>query len=277
MIGKRYLGTVDEAGARKIAHEFAADIIGAFGGKSMFGTHIYFVSSRTGHKEIWVMDPDGKNQRQITHFNSISIEPGVSPDGSKIAFTSYARGTPGIFVFSVDPVRDLRFYNQNASVNRNRFVHAGWKTDHLFFVRAGPLLPNLPREPGWNGFSADFVVQRHRCRAQGESQDGERDRFCFGPFGPAADLQDEYGWSATWSGLPTATAKHPIRAWHPDGQLIAFAWTRGFATGELQHFHHGCGDSQKYVQLTHGEGRNENPSWAPDGVHLGFMSTRTGR
>ena len=35
--------------------------------------------------------------------------------------------------------------------------------------------------------------------------------------------------------------------------------------------------SRKYLQLTHGEGKNENPSWAPDGVHLVFGSTRTGR
>ena len=28
--------------------------------------------------------------------------------------------------------------------------------------------------------------------------------------------------------------------------------------------------------LTSGAGRNENPAWAPDGVHLAFMSTRTG-
>src|SRR5437588_8512536 len=62
VIGKRYLGTTDEAGARKVAHEFAADIIAAFGGKTTFGTHIYFVSSRTAQKEIWAMDPDGKNQ-----------------------------------------------------------------------------------------------------------------------------------------------------------------------------------------------------------------------
>jgi TolB protein len=34
--------------------------------------------------------------------------------------------------------------------------------------------------------------------------------------------------------------------------------------------------SRKYTQLTHGEGRNENPSWAPDGRHLVFMSTRAG-
>ena len=35
--------------------------------------------------------------------------------------------------------------------------------------------------------------------------------------------------------------------------------------------------SRKYVQLTHDEGRNENPSWAPDGAHLAFMSNRSGR
>src|SRR5262249_10522426 len=110
--GKMYLGSVDQAGATKVAHAFAADILALFGGQSLAGTHIHFVSTRTGHKEIWAMDFDGKNQRQITHFNSVSIEPTVSPDGSKIAFTSYARGNPGIFVFSVDPVRDLRFYNQ---------------------------------------------------------------------------------------------------------------------------------------------------------------------
>jgi len=78
VVGNTYLGTVDEAGARKVAHDFAADIIARFGGKTLFGTHVYFVSNRTGHKEVWVMDPDGKNQRQITRFNSTSIQPTVS-------------------------------------------------------------------------------------------------------------------------------------------------------------------------------------------------------
>src|SRR5580700_5507737 len=96
VIGKNYLGSVDEAGARQTAHEFAADIIARLGGKSLFGTHIYFVhqAAAGSAKEIWVMDWDGGNQRQFTHFNSLSIEPSVFPDGSRIAFTSYAKGTP---------------------------------------------------------------------------------------------------------------------------------------------------------------------------------------
>jgi Tol biopolymer transport system component len=31
-----------------------------------------------------MMDPDGKNQRQITRFNNISTYPAASPDGSNI-------------------------------------------------------------------------------------------------------------------------------------------------------------------------------------------------
>ena len=110
-------GPVDEARRAQDRARVRGRYPGALRRPVTAGTHIYFVSDRTGHKEIWAMDYDGKNQRQITHFNSTSIEPAISPDGTKVAFTSYARGNPGIFVFSVDPVRDLRFYNQGASVN----------------------------------------------------------------------------------------------------------------------------------------------------------------
>ncbi|MBV8820353.1 MAG: PD40 domain-containing protein, partial [Acidobacteriaceae bacterium] len=117
VIGKVYTGTLDEAGARKVAQEFAADILKQFGGISLMGTRIYFVSDRSGHKEIWSMDFDGGNQKAITSYGSITLFPCVSPDGTKIAFTTYARGTPQIFMHSLATGRKLPFYNQNASVN----------------------------------------------------------------------------------------------------------------------------------------------------------------
>jgi TolB protein len=64
-------------------------------------------------------------------------------------------------------------------------------------------------------------------------------------------------------------------SWSPDGQHIAFSWTRGYDPGNYNIFIMDVA-TRKYMQLTHGAGRNENPSWAPDGRHLVFSSNRTG-
>ena len=89
VIGKIYLGSLDEAGARKVAQEFAADILKQFGATSLIGTKIYFVSDRSGHKEIWSMNYDGSEQKQFTNYRSITTFPAISTDGTKIAFTTY--------------------------------------------------------------------------------------------------------------------------------------------------------------------------------------------
>jgi TolB protein len=62
-------------------------------------------------------------------------------------------------------------------------------------------------------------------------------------------------------------------AWSPNGQFVAFAWTKGYEPGNYNIF---VMDIAKRVpvQLTHGSGRNENPWWGPDGVHLVFSSKR---
>ena len=59
--------------------------------------------------------------------------------------------------------------------------------------------------------------------------------------------------------------------------MIAFAWTRGFAAGAWNIFIMDVASHRVLTQLTHGEGKNEHPSWAPDGKHLVFASTRGGR
>ncbi len=274
VIGKRYLGSVDEAGAIKVAHEFAADILALFGQTSLFGTHIYFVSDRTGHKEIWVMDPDGKNQTQITHYNSTSIEPAVSPDGTKIAFTSYAHFNPGIFVFSVDPVRDLRFYNQGASVNSSpSFTPDGKQI--VYSSSAGRCCRIFIANLDGTGFRPISSLSSIDTEPKVNPKTGRDIVFTSGRSGP----QQIYEMTIDGGGIQrltdgTGEAGNP--AWHPEGQVIAYAWTRGYATGAWNIFVMDVA-SRKYDQLTHGEGRNEHPCWAPDGKHLVFASTRGGR
>ena len=119
VFGKVYFGPVSDDGARKIAREFAADILSQFGAKGLAGSKIYFVSDRTGRgmKEIWSMEYDGSNQKQVTSYRSISTMPGVSGDGTRLAFTSYYKTFPAIVIHSLETGRKLPFFNQIASMN----------------------------------------------------------------------------------------------------------------------------------------------------------------
>jgi len=281
VLGKTYIESLDEAGARKAAHEFASDILSQFGSKSLFGTHIYFVRElgRAGPnpiKEIWVMDPDGKNQKQITHFNSLTIQPAVSPDGTKIAFTSYVRGNPGIFVFSVDPVRDLRFYNQRgASVTATpSFTPDGRQI--VFASSAGTghccriFIANLDGS-NMRPISSTGAID---VEPKINPKTGMDMAFVSGRSGPQQIYKMNMD-GADMERLSDGTGEVSNPAWHPDGQLLAYSWTRGFMEGAWNVFVMDVATRQ-YNQLTHGEGRNENPSWAPDGKHIVFMSTRHG-
>ena len=90
VLGKQYNEAASEDMARTIAHRFADEIIARLGGgiNGIAETKIYFVSTRTGTKEIWVMDYDGQNQHAITHLGTISLSPRISPDNSRLAFAS---------------------------------------------------------------------------------------------------------------------------------------------------------------------------------------------
>jgi TolB protein len=275
VIGKNYLASVDEAGARKVAHEFAADILALFGGQSLAGTKIFFVSDRTGSKEIWVMDFDGKNQRQITRFNSVSIEPSVSPDGTRIAFTSYARGNPGIFVFSVDPVRDLRFYNQGASVNSSpSFTPDGKQI--VYSSSAGRCCRIFLADLNGTGFRPISSLSSIDTEPKVNPKTGRDLVFSSGRSGPEQIYRMNMD-GADLERLTDGTGEAGNPSWHPNGQVIAFAWTRGFAAGAWNIFLMDVASHKVMTQLTHGQGRNENPSWSPAGSHLVFASTRSGR
>jgi TolB protein len=271
VLGKRYFGSVDETGARKVAHEFAAEIIGQFGGTSLLGSKIYFVSNRTGHKEIWVMDPDGSNQKQVSHFNSISIMPAVSPDGTRIAFTSYAKGNPAIFILSTDTGRQLPFYNQVASMNATpdftpdgkqimySSTASGWAQIYI----AGIDGSNLKRVSNTRALEVEPKVNpKSPVVAFVSGRSGPQQIYRMNMDG--TDVQR----------LSNGEGEASNPSWHPNGQILAFAWTRGFATGNFNIFVMDVA-TRNFNQLTYGAGRNENPTWAPDGRHLAFMSTRS--
>jgi TolB protein len=274
LLSQRYAGSLDEAGAIHVAHEFANDIIQKFGGAgSLLGSRIYYVSKRSKEvDEIWAMDWDGNNQTQLTRLNSLSTMPSISPDGSRVAFTTWAKGTPRIMMVDTMTRRSLPFYNQEASLN----AHASFTPDgkQIYYASSASGLAQI-YVAGIDG--QGFRRISHRDAIEAEPKVNPRNPglllFVAGPRN-----QQIYQMNSDGVGVERVTngegeASNP--AWHPDGQHFAFSWTRGYAKGDFNIFVMDIG-SRQYVQLTHSEGKNENPSWAPDGRHLVFASTRTG-
>ncbi|HLL49395.1 MAG TPA: hypothetical protein VK356_01895, partial [Thermomicrobiales bacterium] len=56
------------------------------------GTRIAFESTRSGNREIWVMDADGSNLVNVSNHASYDAEPAWAPDGTQITFTSLRGG-----------------------------------------------------------------------------------------------------------------------------------------------------------------------------------------
>jgi TolB protein len=274
VFGRVYSGTLDDAGARKVAREFAADILKEFGGVSLMGTKIYFVSDRGGHKEIWSMDYDGSNQKQFTHYGSISTFPCVSPDGTKIAFTSYVHGRPEIFVHSLVSGNKLPYYNQHSSMN----VASDFTNDsnHLLIYSTAAGGYSQIFETNVDGGNLQRLTYANSIAVEAKVNPKDGNSIVF--VSDRGGLPQIYTMSVDGVNVQRLTngegeAVNP--SWSPDGQHIAFAWTKGFAPGNYNVFVMDVA-SKEITQLTHEEGRNENPSWAPDGAHIAY-SSRQGR
>jgi TolB protein len=271
---KLYNGPLTDEGVRKIAHEYAADILNQFGVPSLAGSKIYYVSDRGGRgtKEIWSMDFDGANQRQLTQFKSISTMPAVSPDGQRLAFTTYAKGQPRIEVMSLETMRFLRFLNPQASMNATpSFTPDGSRIlfASSFAGYSSQLYIANSDGSGLKRLSDNRAIE---VEPKVNPKTGSDVVFVSGRGGP----QQIYKMNIDGVGVTRLTpgegeAANP--AWHPDGQHIVFKWTRGFAPGNWNIFIMDVA-SREVVQLTHGAGRNENPTWAPDGRHIVFSSNR---
>ncbi len=66
------------------------------------GTKIAFLSFRKGDGEIYVMDGDGSNVRELTFSLATDDDPAWAPDGRSIAFESYRTGDPEIWIMRAD-------------------------------------------------------------------------------------------------------------------------------------------------------------------------------
>jgi len=271
-----------EAEARRLAHQFADEIISRLSGglPGIASTQVAFVSNRTGYKEIWVMDYDGANQRPLTSLRSIALMPRWSPDGTRIAFTCYQRAgrviSAQICMHSMETGRPVAFQRYRGTSSAPAWSPDGTRLLFMSSMHGDPELflsdtsgGSLKRitysagadtSPAWNprtGQQVAFVSDRggvpqlYLMNADGSNVE-------------KLNLEDK--------GETMGYVIDP--AWSPNGQLLAFSWRRPEGNYDIYVMDIA---TRQLVELTRDAGRNERPNWAPDGRHLVFESTRTGQ
>ena len=276
IFGKRYYSEANAAGARGMAFDFARDILKNLGlGEGLAGTRIYYVHRDEGddRKEIWAMDYDGRNKQRITNYRSLCLTPAISPDGKRIAFTTFVEGVPEIYVHSLETGRRLQFYNQDASLNttpsfspdNSAIYFASSASGRSQIYRADPDGGNLRRVSYSRALDVHPSVN---------PKTGAQIAFVSGASGmPQVYLMDSEGANRRRISGGGGDAVQP--AWDPSGERLAFAWTRGYELGNYNIFLVDVA-SQRYTQLTHSRGRNDHPSFSPSGTHIVFASDRMG-
>jgi len=273
LFAQRYVGSLDQAGAVKVAHDFANDIIQKFGGLgTLMGSRIYFSSNRTGHDEIWVMDWDGANQKQLTHTGVQSLFPQVSPDGSRIAFTTLGKTGMRLVMADTTTGRAIPFSSPAASVNANATWTPDGKTVYFASTSGGGPEQIFSASADGKGLHRVLFGKALAAEPKLNPRNPAILLFASGLSGP----EQIYRMTSDGAGIERVTdgkGETANPSWSPDGEHIAFAWTGGFAKGAWNVFVMDIGSRQP-TQLTHNEGKNENPVWAPDGRHLVFMSNR---
>ena len=268
LIGKRYVIDLDRP--ERQVHHLADSIVRELtGDHGIAQTRILFSRESAQGREIFVVDYDGRNLRQITRNGSLNLLPRWSRDGDRICYTSYWQGRQRLLVLdgrSGESHKVAEFSGLNFG--------ADWGPDDT------ELVVTLTRDGNPEvyriGLDGEILARLTFSQAIDCSAifDPTGNQIAFTSdrtgrpqlFRMSRDGTDRIRltWEGSYNDTPT---------WSPKGDRIAYISRR---EGQFRVFTVDADGSNLQPVTTARDGNNEDCSWAPDGRHLVVTSDRDG-
>ncbi len=268
--GKRYVGSTSVV--RLMAHRFADELVFRYTGEpGIARTKIAYVSELGTARELFVMDYDGYDPRQLTADGFLNLMPRWSPDRRFLVFTTYRNRN----------TQDIDMIELATGKRWTLVAQGGLNITPVFSPDGNALAYASSHEGNAELYRLDTrtkAVQRLTTNAAGDlspswSPSGREIAFTSDRGGgPQIFLMSADGSNVrrlTFDGDYNAAP-----AWSPRGNWIAYVCRTSKKEYKL------CvitPDGQKHLQLTTGLGVDDSPSWSPDGRHLVFSSTVDGK
>ena len=221
-------------------------------------------------KEIYIADYDGAGVRRITTNRQLNLTPSWSPDARSIAYTSYRRGYPDIFVALIyqgiqeEPTKGgtqnyLPVFSPDGT--RIAFTSSREGNPEIYVMnRDGSNIrrvtnnPAIDVTPTWSPTGTQLAFTSDRA--------GSPQIYIVGADGlnlRRLTTTESYADRPTWSPAPFNEIAYAART-GPGYDIKVY----DLASGQTR-------------QITFGEGTNESPAYSPNGRHIAFSSTRAGR
>jgi TolB protein len=269
ILGRRYQTPISkhQESIKKFCDEVVLQLTGESG---VSQSQIAFVSTVTGHKEIWLADVLGDNIRQVTRHEYLAVSPRFSSDNKWLAYTSYHKNNPNLYITDLSVLKSTRAISRQKGLN----MAPAWAPD------ASVIALTLSKSVNPDIYLIDINGNELRRLTNGEganvsptwSPDGKKLAFVSDRSGTPQiyimDVATKAVQRLTYLGNENTTP-----SWSPKGDWIAYTGKVGGNTHILLIKPEGGAP----IQLTITGGDHESPSWAPDGRQIIFSRKRNNK
>ncbi len=249
------------------------------GSKILFGISKYSVKENKGDRNLYIMDIDGTNLKQITNFKGSEYNGVWRPDGKMIGFLSHKSGSTQIWEMNIDGSNLKQSSNIKGGITAFKYSPKGDKILYTADVKVDnnihDIYPDLPKA---NAKIYDELMYRH--------WDHWADEFYSHVFVTDYKNGSISNGNDLMKGERYNAPREPFNGmedinWSPDGSKVSISYKRltgknyALSTNSEVYIYNLENGSNQCITKDGFEGYDDGATWSPNGKMIAWSSMAT--